>query len=371
MPFIKTKSRIWLFPLIVMGLVLILPDSCKKEEENTCPIPTLISPKENAILDNGCASPNTNLMNWSFEWTSCPNTVKYNLYVKHPTAQYPAIDIETTESKYEYSEIGYTGSTNWDWKVRAFTGGSWGEWSKQGTFGVEPFGTDCPFNYPEDPDTIIVFNPDLTYGTVSDIDGNTYNTIQISTQVWMAENLKTTKYNDGTAIPLVADEIAWAALSSPGYCWYNNDEAIYKATFGALYNWYVVDSASNGGKNVCPSGWHVPSNAEWTTLTTYLGGEDVAGGKLKETGFSHWSMPNEGATNESGFTALPSGYRNDKTGFHWGIWYDNGIAGIWWSSTNSDKPTVYSRSVHYDYSSILITYDVGIHFGNSVRCLKD
>jgi len=136
----------------------------------------------------------------------------------------------------------------------------------------------------------IIFNPSLTYGEVSDIDGNYYKTIQIGSQIWMAENLKTTRYNDGSNIPLVTDNTAWSNLTTPGYCWYNNDAATYKNVYGALYNWYAV----NTGK-LCPSGWHVPSEYEWTLLVNYLGGVYAAGGKLKETGTTHWYSPNAGA----------------------------------------------------------------------------
>lgn len=166
-------------------------------------------------------------------------------------------------------------------------------------------------------------------GTVTDSDGNVYNTVTIGTQVWMAENLRTTKYKDNTAIPLVTDNTAWTNLSTPGYCWYNNDAATNKSTYGALYNWYTV----NTGK-LCPTGWHVPTDAEWSTLTTCLGGVGVAGGKLKEAGTSHWMSPNVGATNETGFTALPSGYR-----YAGGTFEYNGLGGWWWSSTESSLLT--------------------------------
>ena len=146
-------------------------------------------------------------------------------------------------------------------------------------------------------------------GTVTDFDGNVYYTVTIGSQVWLAGNLKTVKYNDGTDIPLVTDKTAWGALTTPGYCWLNNDKATNKDTYGALYNYYVVDPAANGGKNVCPTGWKVPTNDEWTALTTYLNGEAAAGGKLKEAGTAHWQTPNTGATNETGFTALPAGGR--------------------------------------------------------------
>ena len=142
---------------------------------------------------------------------------------------------------------------------------------------------------------------DETRTSLTDIDGNDYKTVTIGTQVWMVENLKTTKYNDGTAIPNITDNTSWAALTTGAYCDNINTPSI-STTYGRLYNWYAVDNnagtkvASNGGKNVCPTGWHVPSDAEWTTLTTYLGGESVAGGKLKETGTTHWQSPNTGVS---------------------------------------------------------------------------
>jgi len=138
---------------------------------------------------------------------------------------------------------------------------------------------------------------------VKDADGNIYHTVTIGTQVWMAEDLKTTRYNDGTPIPYVTDTVEWGSLHSGAYCWANNDES-NKTVYGALYNWYTT----NTGK-LCPTGWHVSSNNDWETLINYCGGWEIAGGKLKEAGTAHWDAPNVGATNEFGFTALPAGGR--------------------------------------------------------------
>ncbi len=134
--------------------------------------------------------------------------------------------------------------------------------------------------------------------TISDADGNTYATVAIGTQVWMKENLKSTKYNDGTSISLVTVASDWTALRTHGYCWYDNNVS-YQNIYGALYNWYTV----NSGK-LCPSGWHVPTDNEWTTLINYLGGASIAGSKLKEAGTVHWVSPNI-ATNVSGFAGSP------------------------------------------------------------------
>jgi len=207
------------------------------------------------------------------------------------------------------------------------------------------------------------------YGTVTDIDGNVYKTIQVGIQTWMVENLKTTKYNDGTLIPLTIDNTAWKNLTTPSYCWYKNDESTYKDSYGALYNWYSVNS-----DKLCPSGWHVPSDNEWSILTAYLGGEFIAGGKLKETGTSHWASPNTGATNDIGFTALPGGMRNET-----GTFSSVGFYGRWWSSTDTNIPGV-SNVKDWAWYRTMINNGIGLdrssyyptkRSGYSVRCIKD
>lgn len=137
--------------------------------------------------------------------------------------------------------------------------------------------------------------------------------------------MKTTKFNDNTDIPLITDIISWGSATTPGYCLYtyNIDKLTYQNTYGALYNWYAVNT-----RKLCPLCWHVPSDEEWTTLATYLGGASVAGGKLKETDTTHWKSPNTEATNESGFTALPGGYRNQV-----GAFFNLVYQGRWWSAT--------------------------------------
>ncbi|MBN2665560.1 MAG: fibrobacter succinogenes major paralogous domain-containing protein [Bacteroidales bacterium] len=208
----------------------------------------------------------------------------------------------------------------------------------------------------------IVFNPALTYGTVSDIDGNTYKTIQIGTQTWMAENLKTTKYKDGIQIPTETDNTAWINLASPAYCWYNNDATTFKNVYGALYNWFAVQT----GK-LCPAGWHVPDNDEFIEFVTFLGGLSVAGGKLKETGTSHWLSPNTGATNESGFTALPGGRRSIITN---GTFVTMGEIGFYWSADEDE--IVYGGIGILHYNSAEIEGDAySKPNGMSVRCIKD
>jgi len=193
--------------------------------------------------------------------------------------------------------------------------------------------------------------------TVTDIDGNVYHTVTIGTQTWMVENLKTTKYYDGTSIPNVTDA-TWTGLTTPAYCCYNNANS-NKATYGALYNWYAI----NTGK-LCPLGWHVPTNTEWITLATYLGGESVAGGKLKEKGTTHWKNPNTGADNTSGFTALPAGYIGAN-----GLFLYLGDYGYWWSSSESGGTFAWGNGIKFD--GIAVDRNTGNKLvGFSVRCIK-
>ena len=198
--------------------------------------------------------------------------------------------------------------------------------------------------------------------TVKDIDGNVYKTITISSQVWMAENLKTTKYQNGdligTTTPVTLDI---ENDSIPKFQWANGGNENNVATYGRLYTWYTVSD----NRNICPTGWHVPSDTEWTTLTTYPGGERVAGGKLKETGTTHWLSPNTGATNESGFTALPGGYRGYNGSFAL-----VGKDGYWWSSTESSIYLAYYRSM-YNNTNFVSRNDTDKQNGYSVRCLRD
>jgi uncharacterized protein (TIGR02145 family) len=256
-----------------------------------------------------------------------------------------------------------------------------------------------------------------THGEITDIEGNIYKTVTIGTQVWMAENLKVTRYNEVSfseditstlqsfvnsgagnltltqlragnvitaselvflsnaigietnsqltinqillgSIPIISTDTTWTLLSTGAYCWYDNDIK-NKDIYGALYNWYSV----NSGK-ICPKGWHVPTDAEWTILTNFLGGEDVAGGKMKSV--AGWISPNTGATNSSGFSALPGGGRY----YYGGTFYSVGGTGNWWSNTEGSSSNAWHRNLFYYYAG------VGLYLNNkansfSVRCIKD
>jgi uncharacterized protein (TIGR02145 family) len=203
-------------------------------------------------------------------------------------------------------------------------------------------------------------NDNLPANAVKDIDGNIYHTVTIGTQVWMVENLKVTKYRDGTPIPNVSDSSAWSNQTTGGYCDYDNTTS-NSIIFGKLYNWYAV----NDNRKIAPVGWHVPIDEEWTILTEYLGGIFVAGGKLKETGFTHWAEPNTGATNETSFTALPGGLRS-----YTGTFKDISYIGYWWSSTGSSMGNAGRLIIDYSYSGVY-SYSGYKDNGFSVRCLRD
>jgi uncharacterized protein (TIGR02145 family) len=203
----------------------------------------------------------------------------------------------------------------------------------------------------------IISNP----GTGVTFDGYTYSSIILGNgQEWMAENLRTTSYANGDPIPNVTDNTQWSTLTTGGWAHYYNDSQ-NENPYGKLYNWYTVADP----RNVCPTGWHVPTDAEYTLLTDYLGGEPVAGGKMKSTGTQYWLSPNTDATNESGFSGLPGAKRGDVGGF-----FTIGDTGNWWSSSEFNLGSAWYRYLYYSYGNVNRTvYDKNTGF--SVRCLRD
>jgi uncharacterized protein (TIGR02145 family) len=208
-----------------------------------------------------------------------------------------------------------------------------------------------------------VYGEDMSFTTLpgfTDIDGNSFDVVTIGSQIWMKENLRTTTYNDNTPIPYISDWTSWAtwgSLTTPGYCNFGEDLPGYAEIYGPMYNWYAV----NTGK-ICPTGWHVPEVAEWNILFDYLGGQSLAGNKMMETGTEHWNIPNNLATNESGFTALPGGYRDAnfvgmRTEATWLTATEDGSGNAWMMELFSDGPImVESRSKKN---------------GSHIRCIKD
>lgn len=198
---------------------------------------------------------------------------------------------------------------------------------------------------------------------VTDVDGNVYHTVKIHNQIWMVENLRVTHFNDGTSIPNISDNAAWISETSGAYCWYNNDSsAAISNSSGALYNWYAV----NSGK-LCPKGWHVPDFNEWNTLISYSG-DAIAGGELKESGTSHWSPPNTAATNTTGFTGVPGGFRHSVSGG----FKDKNLIGCMWGATENPNETSCAWTWNLSYNSEMVTtFSSPKVVGASVRCIKN
>jgi len=211
-------------------------------------------------------------------------------------------------------------------------------------------------------------NQTINFNFIScvDGDGNHYSVTTIENQTWMAENLKTTKYNNGVSIPLVTDNLQWASLTSPAYCWYENNYATYGKIYGALYNWFTIDSISTGGKNACPIGWHAASYDEWNTLINSIGGHLTAGGYLKETDTIHWLSPNFNATNFYGFTALPNGFRSEGNGSFGDIRFN----GHFWTSTEQATTPAYNIGMSCINAEVSSGSNYKVN-GKSVRCIKN
>jgi uncharacterized protein (TIGR02145 family) len=188
------------------------------------------------------------------------------------------------------------------------------------------------------------------------------NEVRIGIQVWMTKNLNVSRYRNGDIIPEVQDPTEWANLTTGAWC-YNNNNASIGRIYGKLYNWAAVTDP----RGLAPIGWHVPTDTEWTTLTTYLGGLSVAGGELKEAGTSHWRAPNAAATNGSRFAGIPGGYR-DANGI---LFFLAGANGYWWTSSESSAVNAINRRILYDSGFAYRSNLYGKGSGFAVRCVRD
>ncbi|MBW6492799.1 MAG: fibrobacter succinogenes major paralogous domain-containing protein [Lentimicrobium sp.] len=336
----KTKNRICFYPLIMMMAMLMLTISCKKdkdddsnEQSQTSKVPVLTTANVTDVLQTTA---------------SCGGIVTSdggeNITARGvcwSRGETPTIaDSKTTDgvgvSNFASTLTDLTPNTTYH--VRAYATNNKGTgYGELKSFLTLPAGE-----------------------TVTDIDGNVYKTVVIGTQTWMAENLKTTKYRNGDQIPNVTDGTAWGNLSTGAYGNYNND-LNNSTTFGRLYNWYAI----NDSRNICPVGWHIPTNAEWQILEAFLGGVSAAGGKLKEAGITHWSSPNTGANNESGFTGLPGGIRGV-----FGSYSNKGDYGYFWTATENSSWYAWNRYLYTFGNEVTISSE-DKRSGLSVRCIKD
>ncbi len=282
----------------------------------------------NSATFNGIVDPNNYLTDVIFEWGSTPDLGNLLAAIQSPITGSDGINV-SAEVTILFPNTRYYYSVN---------------------------ATSCG---------TVVYGDTLSFesaaGEVYDANDNVYHVVHIGTQVWLKENLIATTPIDASGdVPLVSDPTEWANLSSPGYCWYNND-ARYKTIYGALYNWWAVS-----WRRLCPADWHVPSNDEWDLLIETLGGSTVAGGKMKIAGTDFWDSPNDGATNESGFTALPGGWRSWTDGIFMSI---RG-AGYWWSSTSSTETDAWGYHM-YNWNGEINSNVLVKTNGFSIRCIRD
>ena len=345
-------------PSIIFAVILLMLafSNCKKPndkvDDNPAP-PTVNTDTATFVSQtwatlNGIVKAGKLLTTISFEYDTDTTQVPF----RYTIAASPDTLTGNTSTRRTANITGLMSNTTYYYRPKAVNslGETYGEITGFTTSEVEP--------------SDIVFNTNLIYGEIKDIEGNVYKTIQIGAQTWMAQNLAVTKYNDGEPILLVIDEKKWTNLdttSTAAYSWYDNVEVKY----GVLYNWFAASS-----NKLCPAGWRVSTDDDWTTLISYLGGKDIAGGKLKETGSVHWTTPNVGATNSSGFTGLAGGYKFYGTSYDVIIYDGIKRYGYWWTSTSETSKNAVSYRLYYGYVDV-DKMNLDKRIGVSVRCVKE
>lgn len=333
----KQKNKFWIYTLTLMGVLLMLTIGCKKEDDGKIPVLTTSAVNDITQTTANCGGNIT---------TDGGSTVTAR-GVCWSTNQNPTIaDTKTTDGtgtgSFPSNLTGLTANTTY--YVRAYaTNGAGTAYGEQQSFTTQ---SAVPINGEG----------------VTDIDDNFYTSVIIGTQEWMAENLRVTKYRNGDLIGTTSPStLDISSESTPKYEWAYDGNESNVATYGRLYTWYAVTDT----REVCPTGWHAPSDDEWAILIDYLGGQYEAGGKLKETETTHWNSPNYGATNETGFTALPSGRRSS-----YGDFFYIGTVGLWWSSTGGGFDHAWIRTMDYGDGNVLFD-TCPRNYALSVRCLKD
>ena len=327
------KTKIQHFQFIILSLVLTFAGCCSKDTDPTLPSVPVLTTADIIDITATTASSGGNI-------TSSGVAEVTKRGVCWSTTVNPTIaNSKTTDG---------TGSGTFFSSITGLTNGT--------TYHVRAYATNSAgTGYGNDVSFTAAF-PNC--GNVTDIDGNIYTTVTIGTQCWMLENLKTTRYRDGSSIPTGLSDAAWQTTNSGAYAIYDNNPA-NNTIYGKLYNWYTV----NTGK-LAPAGWHVPTDAEWTTLTTYLGGESIAGDKMKAT--TLWTPYTDiFNTNSSGFSGLPAGYRTSN-----GTYDYIGTNGYFWSSTEYSSIYAWYRTLFYKYSDAYRYFNFN-GYGFSVRCIKD
>lgn len=337
---ISTVNKVGISGFIIL---CVLDISCKKEVQGRAP--SVVTTSASQILyftatSGGTVVDDGGLMVYR---GICWDTVS------NPTVNKSITSDGTGSGDFTSSMTGLKSGTKYH--VRAYASNSIGiEYGNEITFTTHVPG--------------IKFNPVLIYGSLTDIEGQAYKTITIGSQVWMAENLKTGKLNDGTSIPVVTNYADWTNLVTPAMCGINNNDSIYKKIYGFYYNWFAVTTAK-----LCPAGWHIPTDSEWQILSDFLGSDEIAGSKLKEAATNNWILSNRDATNESGFTGLPAGLRESTDGSFQG----QGSFGGWWSATEvstGQMGAALSHSIYGD-TTVFARNQIFKKDGITVRCLKN
>ena len=303
-----------------------------------------------SIAPSGLVSTYTPGSGALLEWDAVPGSVGVLLKVELPSGS--SIDrriVGPELDQFAVPDAVLTGGSTYTWRVQATC-------STLRPFDLTPISASSTFT---------VGSGSSCPATLTDIDGNVYNTVEIGSQCWMEDNLATETYGDGSAIPTGLSNSAWSSTTSGAFAVYADNPA-NKGTYGLLYNWYAVADP----RSICPAGWHVPTDAEWTQLTDHLGGTSVAGGQMKTTGTlgagtGLWQAPNTAATNSSGFSGLPGGYRNFL-----GTFASQGGLGYWCGSSENSAGLAWPRVLNYSNGNAYRGSN-GKLYGFSVRCLRD
>lgn len=335
---------------ILSLIILILIFSCSTSTDENGNSNTTVVPLPPTGLTGSVVSPTQINLTWTDNST---NESGFKIERRIGSANYAAVGT-VNQDVLNFSDSGLTPSTTYTYRVYAFNAvGNSLTYTNEVTLTTTAL--------------LAIPGPNVT-----DIDGNVYQSVTNCNQTWTKTNLNVSKYTDGTPIPQVTDPTQWANLTTGGWCYYNNTTA-NGTTYGKLYNWYAVSGIYNSAsatnpalrKKLAPTGWHIPTDSEWTQFIDCLGGSTVAGGKMKSTGTTLWQSPNTGATNISGFSGLPGGST-------FGASYNIGSDGYWWSSSEANFAPLSSWVYFLGYNSGNIYGDNNSkEFGYSVRCLKD
>lgn len=311
--------------LFIILMSLFFLTACEKSNEQINNVSGTVPVEPDSLKATVIGTSQVNLI-----WTdNSSNELGYKVQRKSGTTNFA--DIASLDSNVSvFNDTGLTSNTDYTYRVYAFN-----------SYGNSSYSNEQL----------------ITTG----VPGTNISSVTICNQTWSSQNLNVSHYRNGDVIPQVTDDNEWSALTTGAWCWYNNDSAGYGARYGKLYNFYAVKDS----RGLAPEGWHVASDSEWSVLDNCIGGSLISGGALKEAGLTHWRSPNAGATNSSGFSALPGGYR-----FNDGTFYFNTTHGYFWTATDFNLSNAWFRNVYYFHTELIRNYLTKVN-GYSVRIVKD